>query len=88
MRPRGVSSKGEGVAEGNAGEVSDEPLQDDAVVVAVVVQHLQGSLLREVCLGRCRGGLGLKALKALKAGPVQDEGEVTVGLKRRLNVGW
>ncbi len=71
------------MAEGNAREVGDEPLQDDAVVVAVVHDHLQGQLLRlGFGFGIFRGG------RWLGAGPVQDEGEDTVGLEGRHDVAW
>ncbi len=72
------------MAEGNAREVGDEPLHDDAVVVAVVHDQLQGQLLRGILMGF---GL-LSGVQLLGAGPVQDEGEVTVGLEGRLYVGW
>ncbi len=62
------------MTEGNARKVGDQPLQDDAVVVAVVVDHLQGQLLWEFLgLGLLSGG------RWQGAGPMQDEGEGTVG---------
>ena len=74
--PPDVSSEGKGVAEGNAREVGDEPLQEDTVVVAVVHDRLQGQLLWELFgLVLLRGG------RWLGAGPMQDEGEVAVGLE-------
>ncbi len=72
------------MAERNTREARDELLQDDAVVVAVVHDHLQGQLLRG-CLGLrlFRGGRWRAA-----AGPVQDQGEFTVGLEGSAEIVW
>ena len=72
------------MAEGNAREVGDEPLQDDSVVVAVVIDHLQRQLLRVA-------GLGLGLLSGgrwLTVSAMQDEGEIAVGLEGSLDVAW
>ncbi len=75
--------EGESAAKWNAPEIGDEPLQDDAVVVAVVVDHLQGQLLWELLgLGLLSGG------RWLTASPVQSEGEATVSFEGSLDVGW
>jgi hypothetical protein len=53
------------------------------VVVVVVVDQLQGQILW--------GRLGLELFRGgrwLAAGTVQDKGEVTVGMKAGLNIGW
>ena len=72
------------MAERNAREVGDEPLQNDTVVVAVVHDHLQGQLLRGACFG-----IGIfRGRRCLRAGPVQDEGEGKVGLEGRHDVSW
>ena len=74
--PQEISFDSEGVAEGNTCKSGDEPLHNDAVVVTVVHNHLQGQLLCGACFVEelLSGGRGLVA------GPVQDEGEGPVGL--------